>query len=120
MPTQEYTLTDYAPLLERVINRLDEPGERVNSDWPSPEFWDGVRKLTPAGRVLLVQKLNAHLEQIRRQEELIDVAEKALAANLRMHAAASDLAKVGVGVVAGWLAGGGLGRQQAPMGPHHP
>jgi hypothetical protein len=79
---------EYAPMLERVIHSLDEGGKGQNApDWPSPEFWDKVRKLSPAGRSLLVEKLNAQLEQIRRDEELTRQAEAIAANSLRLAAA---------------------------------
>ncbi len=86
-PTQERTATEYTGVLTRVIEKVDNPDDSSSDlTWPAPEFWENVRKMTPAGRRLLVEKLNARLEEIRREEALARQAEAVVAKSIRMAA----------------------------------
>jgi hypothetical protein len=39
-------------------------------DWPGPDFWEKVRKLTPVGKRLLAEKLRALLARHLLEEDL--------------------------------------------------
>jgi hypothetical protein len=41
-------------------------------DWPSPKLWDKVARLTPEARQMLMDKLQALLEEMDRNEDLAD------------------------------------------------